>query len=895
MREYLNFNCTETSENTSEEFVMAKKKAAKEQAQQQQKQQSQQMSTFSEHKSESDDEKDGKQEEASRQAPPPQFHIFSNPPSPHIPSPTPSGVFQATQLLALHALPSLLGLHKGHATPRAHERGRRLSAILGEVEQLTAKKQIEFGMVPKHFASLAAFAIANDMIIMYRPVNPDAIPLLAAGGTKGKTLGTKGKSSEFFPIAGYIPFQAALSKLLLKDFDEIDKFQRKNNSALDKCHEQIEKMEEELENAQKESGEIAQSLREKVCQANSLGLVEAVAVTVQLGGNNAVIGMKVADSDDAEHVLHFIPTGDKKESDEEDDITCDNVLRDSDNESPLFLVNEGKNWLKVDVHGKKLVKLDGKLPGQPEPVKLLAYRQWIIDAQARDYNTVHSLATSDYDMLATATRKPFPFFLFAPQQDFTKVDETAKTVLPHELKIKDARREKACDSTMGIVDGDDKAAIVAQRVDTDYAVNHGVEVDSPSPCAFTDDPCPTITPWGYFKDSLNSEEKICQFINEQRCNGYPLYVNPRWGWIRDMAGNLNCKNKDWKGMWETHNGQLAQLEKDIDQKLEWGRDAITKSVSCLKTDIDNCFGFQASDVALRMQKLVAINPELWKAFLTDDQKNKAKWGQVQKFVDSGGSGAELEQRKYVKVCKKLSQRFAKFCWNKAADKDGELKKDIEQTCTIRKQLEALGNAMARILRLWLEPDVYYNYEDQAREITMHEDRKDAIGRQIQLAKIAESHVRYLERIERDKHIVKLGEKLLADITTFERKFQVNTQFTLPLKRLLQNIQEEIANVKPDQLLLAIPSSSTASTVSSSSSALPSSSSSSSVSSSCSSSSSLSSGFISGASLSSSSAATFFQPPQFSLSQSPDIPKPAPPAPAASDGQVQTESSISSTI
>ena len=68
------------------------------------------------------------------------------------------------------------------------------------------------GMVPEHAFAFAEVAADLDVVILSRPVNPDATELIRQGAaTKGMNL--KGKSSNWGPHKGYIPVAQRYSKL----------------------------------------------------------------------------------------------------------------------------------------------------------------------------------------------------------------------------------------------------------------------------------------------------------------------------------------------------------------------------------------------------------------------------------------------------------------------------------------------------------------------------------------------------------------------------------------------------------------------------------------------------------------------------------------------------------
>ena len=93
-------------------------------------------------------------------------------------------------------------------------------------------------MAPRHVDAFREVAQQRNTIVMVRPVNPDATPLIVRGeATKG--MNVKGKSSSWGPQKGYIPADQTYSKLwrTLKDNpakrrSEIRKYQGKTDEVL---------------------------------------------------------------------------------------------------------------------------------------------------------------------------------------------------------------------------------------------------------------------------------------------------------------------------------------------------------------------------------------------------------------------------------------------------------------------------------------------------------------------------------------------------------------------------------------------------------------------------------------------------------------------------------------
>jgi pimeloyl-ACP methyl ester carboxylesterase len=82
------------------------------------------------------------------------------------------------------------------------------------------------GMVASHATQYARIADQEDVVVMVRPVNPDATTLIS-GGAATKEMDVKPKSSNWGPQRGYLPFKQRYSKLwkIFKGKERDDKIQ----------------------------------------------------------------------------------------------------------------------------------------------------------------------------------------------------------------------------------------------------------------------------------------------------------------------------------------------------------------------------------------------------------------------------------------------------------------------------------------------------------------------------------------------------------------------------------------------------------------------------------------------------------------------------------------------
>ncbi len=132
---------------------------------------------------------------------------------------------------------------------------------------------------------------------------------------------------------------------------------------------------------------------------------------------------------------------------------------------------------------------------------------------------------------------------------------------------------------MGIIDEMRRSETIALRHITDNAKNHSVEATNLNPEPWTNDNHAAILADGNVA-ILKNEKEVCEFINQQRRNGYPIDINPRWGWEKitaencnkdkgEIIGDLRIPNRnqfdDYRFNFKEVEGELAKYSKDSNQ------------------------------------------------------------------------------------------------------------------------------------------------------------------------------------------------------------------------------------------------------------------------------------------------------------------------------------------
>ena len=110
---------------------------------------------------------------------------------------------------------------------------------------------------------------------------------------------------------------------------------------------------------------------------------------------------------------------------------------------------------------------------------------------------------------------------------------------------------------MGVVNAWELAGKVYLKHETAGATNHGPETNNPWP-----EPMSPGNYVAYLPDEkviiLRDEQEVCNFINEKRKEGFPLDVNPKWGWDIDLNGNLFIP--EYRLNWDRVREQLEELK-----------------------------------------------------------------------------------------------------------------------------------------------------------------------------------------------------------------------------------------------------------------------------------------------------------------------------------------------
>lgn len=118
--------------------------------------------------------------------------------------------------------------------PSKKRRRKQPSMSFGVTPSSPSSFSMNTGTTSPHQEVFVNFAKSNQLVVVVRSINPEAAQRFGSNQNyTGKRLNTKGKSSEFGPIAGDIPYQATLSKLAKDSPGHISAYQKKNDEVLE--------------------------------------------------------------------------------------------------------------------------------------------------------------------------------------------------------------------------------------------------------------------------------------------------------------------------------------------------------------------------------------------------------------------------------------------------------------------------------------------------------------------------------------------------------------------------------------------------------------------------------------------------------------------------------------
>jgi hypothetical protein len=364
------------------------------------------------------------------------------------------------------------------------------------------------GMSHMHNILISKFAILNDTLIMWRPINKDAAKLLEdpVSPHMSKALNVKAKTAnaKYGPIAAELPCIANFSKIAELAPLQVEEYTKKNTLALQEAEEKYQQLQPINRNNYR--------------LANELLLMTAITKMVEIEKGSELLPL-----------YYFV-----NENNE--------IWWESKSNLPVFAVSQQNGFRFYNDFTKAFDRVQTLSNNyKPLEVKIMAYRQFKLNAQGEVEQNLYPI-TADYDELASAARKIYPLFLdptlkqevdkLASLPEEAHIEAAAQLIMRYERAVKEESRNIIVSPeqpNMGAVNEWERAVKIHLEIETKSATRHGPEVNNPFPEPITEGDYAVHLPDGNVS-VLKNENEICDFINKQRAKGFPIPVNPKWGW-----------------------------------------------------------------------------------------------------------------------------------------------------------------------------------------------------------------------------------------------------------------------------------------------------------------------------------------------------------------------------
>lgn len=404
------------------------------------------------------------------------------------------------------------------------------------------------GMTAAHFEEIRKFCTDNKFPTIFRPINSYVAEKLGSHDAEyvGKLLITKLKSIEEGPAAGDIAMDPAASKIG-KDPDKVRKFSFQSEIDIRSGIDTINAL-----TGQK--GNLDENL-EKLRSNPPM-----VAVKKQVNHNNS------------KYDLLYYKDPDNGE-----------ILRDNEGRV-IYAINVENSLLVYDYGKDKYITCpDISIFSNKNQLefKIMAYQQFVIKDNAITKNGV-KLITADYDILATAGSRGFcldydkeGLEIFIKREGLV-VDDMEKPNIIAEYELAKAKERSDIISAeinghspfIGNVSFESTSVVGYLKEATGGGISHGQETGNLNPEKFTDEPFIAFDSKGEAY-MVQGEEGACDFINWQRSKGFPIDVNPKWGWCLDADGQLKVPKEklNWDDLGKKIE-ELSSIQKSSETEME---------------------------------------------------------------------------------------------------------------------------------------------------------------------------------------------------------------------------------------------------------------------------------------------------------------------------------------
>ncbi len=493
-------------------------------------------------------------------------------------------------------------------------------------------KLTDFGFSKDDLIKLLEAAAANNCVSFYRPINENAGGKIGLGTHLGKGISVKGKSSNFSPIAGEVPLDPRLSKLLEKEKpgkeQDYGLFYAQVLSQLGGNKEaRIRRSAARVKNEERSRRFLDKYEHYKFCSA----IEKTVGVLKVIDQEKNTLSYEISHKDNRnlESLYYFR----QKNTDNSEMIDVSSLIltRQGKVKEPIFAIMVEGNLFFLNSENNAFVR-DEKLEEaaanfERAKVEVLAYTK--LRPKFRNGKIVFDpkqyVITADYDELASSGQKLMPLAnnksMYGVDQELLLKRESSEIALQilrfHEISKNQEFSSRQYYPELGAVAEIERNYKITQNLDTNASTSHGPEIGNPNPEAFNnEDAYPVIIPNLQIKDyvhkqlaakfpeetgfnigtfgaikgfvlKLHGEEQIMFAFNLLRKIGYPLRTNPRWNWVvgKEEDSEFMIDMPDVEGKYLAGNKPKFRPLVKRERKIDWKKvaDAIKKE----KDDYDS--------------------------------------------------------------------------------------------------------------------------------------------------------------------------------------------------------------------------------------------------------------------------------------------------------------------
>lgn len=433
--------------------------------------------------------------------------------------------------------------------------------------------------IPQYLLDLLSeIAVANELEVILRPVNPDALWHMNNGAV-AKGMPIHGKSAISGPTRGLIPCNASISKAGSGgDLDTIRKFQEENEHSFHQSKEDLKLLEGKLQFAassilrerpdrSKDSLTGAEIMEKAGISKDSFDtIVEPVTLLTTSGKPIFIFENNGIAAKDSEGPLYAIKVGDQYQKIDADHNPIGAPFESKDHGEAVPVKVFGKPSIKISSSGTisfedvKPITADvdvlaygakrdllTKGPGNYEEIKVLEGKRTIAKKSAALRESGFKL--TDESVVALSNQdigKTIEYFQSIDLRDRPKSSKQRDELVTKLTKIENERlREDQLEQlkSYGDTSAPIRAIVGALRADLEkYEISHGSEQLNYNFTQALDKEWVRVDREGVVS-IIKNEAELLGVFSKIREDGYNMPPNPNWGWKLNDAGKYEVDDK----------------------------------------------------------------------------------------------------------------------------------------------------------------------------------------------------------------------------------------------------------------------------------------------------------------------------------------------------------------